>query len=142
MRNHAGFHCRLLLPVQNPDISYNARPSNQQQQNSKYPRSIQRHISRNPTKSLGSIHISSIPNPIQNREYPITRFIVHPAKKDAYSILYAPSPHCIYFSSTDSERIFSISSFACSCASASPFFLLVNLLTKSGTISRIFVIPS
>lgn len=102
-------------------------------------------ITRSTALSINSV--INIPSAMQKKEYPIslrTAFTSAKTKSIYYITVYAS---CSHYDSllTEASSISLISlpacSFACvSCALSSFFF--VNLSTNSGTISKIFVIPS
>lgn len=121
---------------------------------------------RTSTNFPGMIYVKRIPSPIKNSEYPITLFIFSHQKSiyyynicflfliyllNSYLLSQYASRNILYSSSvtsTASDKISFIFPEACSLAAFSSFepsdlsLLLVNLFTKSGTISRSFVMPS
>ena len=112
-----------------------------------------------PQKSLHIIIIKSIPIAKQNKAKPTIRFILPPKKAYITNnicllsfVLHSSFQYGYSFSLfTEFPKISSISfsaaftassSFGASVSSSMLSFFAVNLFTKSGTISKIFVIPS
>ena len=100
-------------------------------QNNTYPSAIKPPISTNTQKVFGKNTLISIPIPIQNKEKPSTHFIV---KHPFLTIVCIPGLKLHDYSEA------SVSSALFSFLSESLFG--VNLFTRSGTISRIFVMLS
>ena len=161
-------HCSFLYKIilfTNSGKYHRERIS--QQQNRLYPSNSRIKIINIPSTSLGRKIIIAIPTAIQNKIKPISRFMLSPETRayiittnicsgswfhTVYSYIsficrFSGLPNaCAVYSATFnfSAKSRAAAFFAASSASVVSFsvFLLVNLFTKSGTISRILVILS